>query len=40
MNTYSHEYSSGKIKYTDDLIYDFFKELYETDQLKDINGNI
>ena len=34
-NTYAHEYSSEKSKYTDDSLYLFLKELYETDQLKD-----
>ena len=34
VNTYSHEYSYEKAKYTDDSLYDFLKELFETDQLK------
>ena len=33
-NTYPHEYSYEKAKYTDDLLYNFLKELFETDQLK------
>jgi membrane-anchored protein YejM (alkaline phosphatase superfamily) len=33
--TYSHEYSYEKAKYSDDLIHDFLKELFETNQLKD-----
>lgn len=34
VNTYPHEYSYEKAKYTDHLMYDFLKELFETDQLK------
>ena len=32
--TYSHEYSYEKAKYTDNSLYFFLKELFETDQLK------
>jgi len=32
--TYSHEYSYEKAKYTDNSLYHFLKELFETDQLK------
>ena len=32
--TYSHEYSYEKAKYTDNSLYEFLKELFETDQLK------
>jgi hypothetical protein len=34
VNTYSHEYSYEKAKYTDDSLYNFLKELFETDLLK------
>lgn len=32
--TYSHEYSYEKAKYTDNSLYNFLKELFETNQLK------
>jgi hypothetical protein len=32
--TYSHEYSYEKAKYTDNSLYDFLKELFETNLLK------
>lgn len=32
--TYSHEYSYEKAKYTDNSLYEFLKELFKTDQLK------
>ena len=34
VSTYSHEYSYEKAKYTDNSLYEFLKELFETDQLK------
>ena len=34
VNTYAHDYSSEKSKYTDESTYNFLKELFETDQLK------
>ena len=34
VSTYSHEYSYEKAKYTDNSLYDFLKELFETNQLK------
>ena len=34
VNTYAHEYSGEKSKYADDAMYNFLKDLYETDQLK------
>ena len=34
VSTYSHEYSYEKAKYTDDSLYYFLKDLFETDQLK------
>ncbi len=34
VNTYSHEYSYEKAKYTDDSLYYFLKELFESNQLK------
>jgi len=34
VSTYSHEYSYEKAKYTDNSLYLFLKELFETDQLK------
>ena len=33
VNTYAHEYSGEKSKYTDDLLYNFFKELYTTNEM-------
>ena len=33
-NTYAHEYSYEKAKYSDELTYNFLKELFDTDQLK------
>ena len=34
VSRYSHEYSYEKAKYTDNSLYDFLKELFETDHLK------
>ena len=34
VNTYAHEYSGEKSKYTDDAIYNFLKELYNSGQME------
>ena len=34
VNTYAHEYSGEKAKYSDDALFTFLKELYNSNQLK------